>query len=41
VLRRYVGEQLLLLVDEIKLGAHLSVMVVVLAYRGSAIPLAY
>jgi hypothetical protein len=41
VLSRYVGEQLILLVDETKLGAHLSVMVVALAYRGSAIPLAY
>jgi hypothetical protein len=41
VLSRYVGEQLIVLVDETKLGAHLSVMVVALAYRGSAIPLAY
>ena len=41
VLRQYVGEQVILLVDETKLGAHLSVMVVGLAYRGCCIPLAF
>jgi hypothetical protein len=41
VLRRYVGEQVILLVDETKLGQHLSVMVVGLAYRGCCIPLAF
>jgi hypothetical protein len=41
VLRHYVGERLLLLVDETKLGKHLSVMVVGLAYRGCCIPLAF
>ena len=41
VLSRYVGEQIILLVDETKLGQQLSVMVVALAYRGCSIPLAY
>jgi hypothetical protein len=41
VLRGYVGEWLILLVDETKLGQHLSVMVVGLAYRGCCIPLAF
>ncbi len=40
VLRHYVGDQIILLVDETKLGKHLSVMVVGLAYRGCCIPLA-
>lgn len=41
VLSRYVGSLLILLVDETKLGAHLSAMVVGLAYRGCCIPLAF
>jgi hypothetical protein len=41
VLGRYRGERLILLVDETKLGGHLSVMVVGLAYRGCCIPLAF
>src|SRR5258707_3101570 len=41
VLRHYVGERVILLVDETKLGKHLSVMVVGLAYRGCCIPLAF
>lgn len=41
VLRRYVGEQVILLVDETKLGQHLSAMVIGLAYRGCCIPLAF
>lgn len=41
VLRHYVGERIILLVDETKLGQHLSVMVVGLAYRGCCIPLAF
>jgi hypothetical protein len=41
VMRQYVGERLILLVDETKLGHHLSVMVVGLAYRGCCIPLAF
>jgi hypothetical protein len=41
VLQRYVGERIILLVDETKLGEHLSVMVVGLAYRGCCIPLAF
>ncbi len=41
VLRHYVGECLLLWVDETQLGKHLSVMVVGLAYRGCCIPLAF
>jgi hypothetical protein len=41
VLRQYVGERVILLVDETKLGQHLSVMVVGLAYRGCCLPLAF
>jgi hypothetical protein len=41
VLRQYVGERVILLVDETKLGKHLAVMVVGLAYRGGCIPLAF
>src|SRR5882672_10189124 len=41
VLRHYIGERVILLVDETKLGRHLSVMVVGLAYRGCCIPLAF
>lgn len=41
VLSQYVGERLILLVDETKLGQHLNVMVVGLAYRGCCIPLAF
>jgi len=41
VLSQYRGEQVLLLVDETKLGHHLSAMVVGLAYRGCCIPLAF
>ena len=41
VLKRYVGEQVILLVDETKLGQHLSAMVIGLAYRGCCIPLAF
>lgn len=41
VLQHYVGERIILLVDETKLGQHLSVMVVGLAYRGCCIPLAF
>jgi len=41
VVRHYVGERLILLVDETKLGNNLSVMVVGLAYRGCCIPLAF
>lgn len=41
VLRCWSGEQLYLLVDETKLGQHLSAMVVGLAYRGCCIPLAF
>jgi hypothetical protein len=41
VLRHYSGKRLILLVDETKLGSHLSVMVVGLAYRGCCIPLAF
>jgi hypothetical protein len=41
VLRHYVGDRIILLVDETKLGKHLSVMVVGLAYRGCCIPLAF
>jgi hypothetical protein len=41
VLQHYVGERLILLVDETKLGKNLSVMVVGLAYRGCCIPLAF
>jgi hypothetical protein len=41
VLERYEGERLILLVDETHLGAHLSVMVVGLAYRSCCVPLAW
>ncbi len=41
VLRQYVGERVILLVDETKLGVYLSAMVVGLAYRGGCIPLAF
>jgi hypothetical protein len=41
VLRQYVGERIILLVDETKLGQHLAAMVVGLAYRGCCIPLAF
>lgn len=41
VLRHYVGERIILLVDETKLGANLSVMVVGLACGGWCIPLAF
>lgn len=41
VLGRYSGDRLILLVDETKLGSHLSVMVVGLAYRGCCIPLVF
>lgn len=41
VLSQYQGERVLLLVDETKLGQHLSAMVVGLAYRGCCIPLAF
>src|SRR5258708_8266195 len=39
VLRHYVGEIPILLVDETKLGNNLSIMVVGLAYRSCCIPL--
>ena len=41
VLRRYVGELPILLVDETKLGNFWSVMVIGLAYRGCCIPLVW
>jgi hypothetical protein len=41
VMRRYSGDQVILLVDETKIGQHLAVMMVALAYRGCSIPLAY
>jgi hypothetical protein len=41
VLRSWQGEQIILLVDETKLGKHLSVMVVGVAYHGGCIPLAW
>jgi hypothetical protein len=41
VLRRVSGVRLILLVDETKLGQHLSVMVVGLAYRSCCVPLAW
>lgn len=41
VLGHYSGQRLILLVDETKLGDHLSAMVVGLAYRGCCIPLAF
>ena len=39
VLRHYVGEMPIILVDETKLGQHLSVMMIGLAYRSCCIPL--
>ena len=41
VMRRYSGERLIVLVDETKLGQHLSVMRVGLAYRCGCVPLAW
>lgn len=41
VLSRYQGEHLIVLVDETKLGHHLSAMVVGIAYRRCCIPLAF
>jgi len=41
VFERYDGERVSLLVDETHLGAHLSVMVVGLAYRSCCVPLAW
>jgi hypothetical protein len=41
VLSHYSGQRLILLVDETKLGNHLSAMVVGVAYRGCCIPLAF
>jgi hypothetical protein len=41
VLGRYEGERVIVLVDETKLGQHLSVMVVGLAYRSCWVPLAW
>lgn len=41
VLSRYGGERVILLVDETKLGQHLSILVVGLAYRRCCIPLAF
>lgn len=41
VLRGYQGEHVILLVDETKLGNHLSAMVVGIAYRRCCIPLAF
>lgn len=41
VLSHYSGQRRILLVDETKLGAHLSAMVVGMAYRGCCIPLAF
>jgi hypothetical protein len=41
VLGHYEGKRLILLVDETKLGEHLSAMVVGLAYRGCCLPLAF
>jgi len=41
VLRQYVGERVILLVDETKLGNALSAMVVGLAYRVCCIPLVF
>ncbi len=41
VLSRYGGERISLLVDETKLGHHLSIMVIGLAYRSCCIPLAF
>jgi len=41
VLSRYGGKRVILLVDETKLGQHLSVMMVGLAYRECCVPLAW
>lgn len=41
VLSHYSGQQVILLVDETKLGNQLSAMVVGMAYRGCCIPLAF
>lgn len=41
VLSRYSGVQVILLVDETKLGQHLSVMMVGLAYRSCCVPLVW
>jgi hypothetical protein len=41
VLRRYGGKRLIIVVDETKLGQHLSVMLVGLAYRGCCVPLTW
>lgn len=41
VLSRYSGERVILLVDETKLGQHLSVMMVGLAYRCCCVPLVW
>jgi hypothetical protein len=41
VLSRVDGKEMVLLVDETKLGPHLSVMMVGLAYKGRCIPLAW
>ena len=41
VLSHYVGERVILLVDETKLGQHLGVMMVGLAYRECCVPLAW
>ena len=41
VLRHWTGNRIILLVDETKLGKHLSVMVVGVAYHGCCIPLAW
>src|SRR5258708_39584880 len=41
VLSRYSGERLIVLVDETKLGQHLSVMMVGVAYRRCCVPLAW
>lgn len=41
LLRHWKGQRVILLVDETKLGQHLSVMVVGVAYHGCCIPLAW
>jgi hypothetical protein len=41
LLSRWHGQRIILLVDETKLGQHLSVMVVGVAYQGCCIPLAW
>lgn len=41
LLRHWQGQRIVLLVDETKLGKHLSVMVVGVAYQGCCIPLAW